>query len=115
MVDRLEKYDQSKALDELVQLTEELGLYDDVTASETEEAPPAQDEPERPSEGNTGLEDGAFIHTFPANDFLTTEQHQYYISKTEAVAKECGHDIRGGAFRVSTGFSDQWEYRVWVK
>lgn len=114
MIERLEKYDQSAALDELVQLTEELGLYDDVTASEDEVSPPIQEEPERLSEPDTELEDGAFIHTFPRSGGLTDEQHSYYLRKTEAAARKCGYALRSDAFRVNTGFSDQWEYRVWV-
>lgn len=115
MIDRLETYDRKQALDELVQLTEDMGLYVDVTASESEPAPPVQTDSEWATEPDTELEDGAFVHTFPRNADLTNEQHTYYMQKTEAAAQKCGYTLRSGAFRVTTGFSDQWEYHVWVE
>lgn len=114
LIETLHRADEDEAFDELVELTEDLGLYDDVTASEPDSAPPVQESPEKPSGGNVWLEDGAFVHVFPVSGFLSTEQHTYFLRETETAAQRCGHVLRGEAFRVTTGFSDEWEYRVWV-
>lgn len=107
-----------KALDaanELTQLTEELGLYEDQTPSETVPAPEPQEEPENAPDEPVWLSDGRLYKRYTRHGILDNREHEGNLTDVIEEAVIRGLEPLPPSYRVGDPDSKSWVYAVNVR
>lgn len=113
MIERLEAYDVAN---ELISVTEELGLYYSVPASQPVPDPEPETTSPRAGEGRVWLSDGRLFKAYEKEDrWLNDDEHEENLRDVVEEAVLRGKDFYGPPFRVDSTDVDEWIYAINIR